>query len=108
VLLSHIVEQSVGTSLAAFLAQEVFDPLGMASTGVGTVAPRPEQAALGYSAGKPVPVFDLDSPGTGTGTGTGTGDIALMAAGLLGVDALHAMFTPHADTGGALPSGEAL
>jgi len=104
VLLSHIVEQSVGTSLAAFLAQEVFDPLGMASTGVGTVAPRPEQAALGYSAGKPVPVFDLDS----LGTGTGTGDIALMAAGLLGVDALHAMFTPHADTGGALPSGEAL
>jgi len=113
-LLAHIVEQSVGVSLATFLAHTVFDPLGMASTGVGTVAPRPEQAALGYSAGKPAPHFDLDSLGTGTGDiWSTTGDMArwdaaLMAAGLLGVDALHAMFTPHADTRDTLPGGEDL
>ncbi len=114
VLLAHLVEQSVGAPLATFLARAVFAPLGMVSTGVGTVAPRPEQAAIGYNAGRPAPVFDLDSLGIGTGDiWSTTGDMArwdtaLTAAGLLGADALRAMFTPQADTTDTLPSGEAV
>jgi len=114
VLLAHLVEQTVGEPLVTFLTRAVFAPLGMASTGVGTVAPRPEQAAIGYSAGQPAPIFDLDSLGIGTGDiWSTTGDMArwdaaLTAPGLLGADALRAMFTPQADTADTLPSGEAI
>ncbi len=114
VLLAHLVEQTVGEPLATFLARAVFAPLGMASTGVETVAPWPEQASIGYSAGRPAPVFDLDSLGIGTGDiWSTTGDMArwdaaLMAAGILDADARHAMFTPQADTTDTLPSGEAI
>jgi len=114
VLLAHLVEQTVGTPLVTFLTRAVFAPLGMASTGVGTVAPWPEQAAIGYSAGQPTPVFDLDSLGIGTGDiWSTTGDMArwdaaLTAAGLRGADARRAMFTPQADTADTLPSGEAV
>lgn len=114
VLLAHLVEQIVGTSLGTFLARTVFDPLGMVNTGVGTVAPRPEQAAIGYSAGQPAPAFDLDSLGTGTGDIWSTTedmahwDAALTAPGVLGAGALQAMFTPHVDTADTLPGGEAI
>jgi CubicO group peptidase (beta-lactamase class C family) len=112
VLLARLVEQRVGTPLAAFLAHTIFDPLGMTSTGVGTVAPQPPHAATGYSGGHRTPVFDLDSLGTGTGDIWSTTedlarwDTALMAGNILGPELLRTTSTPHAETGDTLPSGE--
>ncbi len=112
VLLAHLVEQSVGTPLATYLARHIFATLGMSRTGVGTVAPRPEHAATGYSGGRRTSVFDLDNLGVGTGDIWSTAeDMArwnrgLLAGEVLSADLLRTMFTPHADTGDTLPGGE--
>jgi len=101
VLLAHIVGQITGDAYAAFLAVNIFQPLGMNSTGAGSGAPYPERRAVGYADGNPVPSLDLDSVGIGAGDiWSTTGDIArwdamLAAPGLLNAQSLAAMFAPH-------------
>jgi CubicO group peptidase (beta-lactamase class C family) len=109
VLLAHIVEQSTGDAYAAFLAANIFRPVGMDSTGAGSGAPYPERRAVGYTAGKPAPSFDLDDVGIGAGDIWSTTadmarwDAALAAPGLLGERSLTAMFAPHAVTTRSFP-----
>ncbi len=110
VLLAHIVEQASDLPYGTFLHQRIFHPLGMASTGVGNHAPRPEQQAVGYT-GKgpePEPSFELDTVSMGAGDIWSTThdmarwDSALAAPGLLSVESLHEMFAPHAAVPGTI------
>lgn len=109
VLLAHIVEQITGEAYAAFLATNIFQPLGMDSTGAGSRAPYPERRAVGYEAGEPVSSFDLDNVGIGAGdiwsitADLVCWDAALAAPGLLSERSLTSMFTPHAVTTRSFP-----
>ncbi len=102
VLLAHIVEQVAGVPYARFLHDQIFHPLGMASTGAGNQAPRQGQQAQGYVDATPVPSFELDTVGIGAGDIWSTTrdmarwDAALAAPGVLSADSLQAMFAPHA------------
>jgi len=104
VLLAHIVEQVSSKPYAAFLQEEIFQPLGMNSTGTGNLSPRPEQQALGYAGAdqEPTPSFELKVVGKGAGDVWSTThdlarwNIAIAAPGLLHAASLQAMFAPHA------------
>lgn len=103
VLLAHIVEQITGELYAAFLQRRLFQPLGLADTGAGNRAPRPDRQALGYAKGKPLPSFELDTVGVGAGDIWSTThdlarwDAALATPGLLLSEAsLRAMFAAYA------------
>ncbi|MER7332535.1 MULTISPECIES: serine hydrolase domain-containing protein [unclassified Micromonospora] len=66
VLLAHAVERAAGRPYAEFLAKEIFTPLGMTGSFAG--APRDRDGvAVGYSAGAPVPSWDLDTVNIGAG-----------------------------------------
>lgn len=108
VLVAHIVEQVTGEQYADFVRRAIFEPLGMAESGVGDHAPHRERRALGYAGEKPLPSFDLDTVSIGAGDIWCTArdlarlDAALMTPGrLLAAESLRAMFTPHADAGDA-------
>lgn len=111
VLLAHIVERVSGQQYADFLRQNIFEPLGMASTGAGNRAPDPFRQAVGYEGGKPVPSFELDVVGMGAGDVWSTvGDMArwdraVRAPGLFRPTTLEAMVTPYAVTNQPLPDG---
>jgi CubicO group peptidase (beta-lactamase class C family) len=100
VLLAHILERAAGLPYGAFVAQEIFDPLGMAATFNGTPDGRPSLAA-GRQAGTAVPSFDLDTLGLGTGSIWSTvGDLArwdraLANGEILSEAARRAMFAIH-------------
>lgn len=104
VLLAHIVEQVTGKPYAAFLQQEIFQPLGMSSTGAGNQSPHPDRQALGYAGAgeEPSPSFELDVAGKGAGDVWATThdlarwNAALGEPGFLSQALLQAMFAPHA------------
>jgi CubicO group peptidase (beta-lactamase class C family) len=100
VLLAHILERACGLPYGAFLAREIFEPLGMAATFNG--APGGVTGlAVGRHDGAAVPSFDLDTLGLGTGSIWSTvGDLArwdraLADGELLSETARRAMFTAH-------------
>ncbi|MCI4064718.1 beta-lactamase family protein [Micromonospora sp. R77] len=66
VLLAHAVERAAGRPYADFLAAEVFAPLGMTDSFAGAPGDRPD-VAVGHSAGRPVPSWDLDMVNVGAG-----------------------------------------
>jgi CubicO group peptidase (beta-lactamase class C family) len=101
VVLAHILEQATGLRYGAFLAQEIFEPLGMDATFDGSPGDR-AGLAVGCHDGVPVPSFALDTLGLGTGSIWSTvGDLArwdraLARGELLSTAARQAMFTVHA------------
>jgi CubicO group peptidase (beta-lactamase class C family) len=101
VLLAHIIERAAGQPYGAFLAREIFEPLGMAATFNGNPRGQPGLAA-GHQDGTTVPSFDLDTLGLGTGSiWSTTGDLArwdraLASGEILSQPAREAMFTVHA------------
>jgi CubicO group peptidase (beta-lactamase class C family) len=100
VLLGLIVERAAGQPYGAFLAREVFEPLGMTATFSGS--PRGEPGlATGRQDGAVVPSWELDTANLGTGSIWSTvGDLAswdraLADGGVLSDAARQAMFTAH-------------
>jgi CubicO group peptidase (beta-lactamase class C family) len=100
VLLGLIVERAAGQPYGAFLAREVFEPLGMTATSSGS--PRGEPGlATGRQDGAVVPSWELDTASLGTGSIWSTvGDLAiwdraLADGGVLSDAARQAMFTAH-------------
>jgi CubicO group peptidase (beta-lactamase class C family) len=103
VVLAWIVERASGDSYATFLERDVLRPIGLADTGAGSHAPRPDRRALGYVRGRPSDAFELDSVGVGAGdVWSTTRDLAQWNAALAVPDrllsdrSLSAMFAPHA------------
>jgi CubicO group peptidase (beta-lactamase class C family) len=100
VLLAHIIERATGKPYGAFLAEEIFEPLGMAATFNGHPSGQ-AGLAVGRHDGTPVPSFDLDTLGLGTGSIWSTvGDLtrwdrALANGDILSEAARQAMFTVH-------------
>jgi CubicO group peptidase (beta-lactamase class C family) len=101
VLLAHILERATGLPYGAFLAREIFEPLGMAATFNGTPTGQ-TGLATGRHDGAAVPSFALDTLGLGTGSIWSTvrdlvrWDRALAAGEILSEAARRAMFTVHA------------
>ena len=103
VLVAHIIEQVSDEPYSSFLSANIFQPLGMHSTGAGNTAPHHDQQATGYAGDKPLAsLFDLDSVGIGAGDiWSTTGDMerwdsALMVGSLLSEQSRQTMFAPHA------------
>ena len=100
VLLAHILQRATGLPYGAFLAREIFEPLGMAATFNGTPTGQPSLAVGGHD-GVAVPSFALDTLGLGTGSIWSTvadlarWDRALAAGEILSDAARRAMFTVH-------------
>ncbi|MCW2935881.1 MAG: serine hydrolase [Actinomycetia bacterium] len=100
VLLGLIVERAAGEPYGAFLAREVFEPLGMTATFSGSPRGEPGLAA-GRQDGAAVPSWELDTASLGTGSiWTTVGDLAiwdraLADGGVLSGAARQAMFTAH-------------
>jgi CubicO group peptidase (beta-lactamase class C family) len=101
VLLAHIIEAAARQPYGAFLAREIFEPLGMTATFNGNPRGQPDLAA-GHQDGTPVPSFDLDTLGLGTGSIWSTTrdlarwDRALASGEILSRSAREAMFMVHA------------
>jgi CubicO group peptidase (beta-lactamase class C family) len=104
VLLGHVIERAAGQPYGAFLAREIFGPLGMAATFNGNPGDQPRLAA-GHHDGLAVPSFELDTVGLGTGSIWSTaGDLArwdraLADGEILSGAARQAMFTVHVPAG---------
>lgn len=100
VLLGLIVERAAGQPYGAFLAREIFEPLGMTATFSGNPRGEPGLAA-GRQDGTVVPSWELDTANLGTGSIWSTvGDLAIwdraLADGRVLSDAARrAMFTAH-------------
>jgi CubicO group peptidase (beta-lactamase class C family) len=100
VLLGLIVERAAGQPYGAFLAREVFDPLGMTATFSGSPRGEPRLAA-GRQDGAAVPSWELDTTNLGTGSiWTTVGDLAIWDRALADGEVLsdaarQAMFTAH-------------
>lgn len=105
VLLAHIVALTAGTQYASFLERAIFTPLGMATTAAGNAPARAGRRAVGYSAGEPVPSFELDTVSIGAGdVWSSTRDLArwkgALASGSLPTgESLAALVEPHASVG---------
>jgi len=65
-LLARIVQRVAGRLYAAFLADEIFTPLGMTATFAGNGHGEP-QLAVGYADGEPTSSYELDCTGLGAG-----------------------------------------
>ncbi|MET8907268.1 serine hydrolase domain-containing protein [Micromonospora sp. NPDC004551] len=104
VLLARAVERAADRPYAAFLAEEVFAPLGMTDSFAGDAAGR-DDVATGHEAGRPVPSWDLDTVSMGAGDVWCTGADLLTwldvprRGRLLGPAAAAVLTTPHAPTG---------
>ncbi|MEU4479501.1 serine hydrolase domain-containing protein [Micromonospora sp. NPDC023966] len=104
VLLARAVERASGRPYAAFLAEEVFAPLGMTGSFAGAAAGR-DDVATGHEGGRPVPSWDLDTVSMGAGDVWCTGADLLTwldvprRGRLLRPAAVAAMTAPHAPTG---------
>jgi CubicO group peptidase (beta-lactamase class C family) len=100
VLLGHIIERAARQPYGAFLAREIFGPLGLTATFSGN--PRGEAGlAAGHHDGAAVPSYELDTANLGTGSIWSTaGDLArwdraLASGQILSDAARQAMFTIH-------------
>ena len=97
VLLAHIVQRAAGCPYAQFLAERLFEPLGLSSTFAGNGAGE-DRVATGHESGEPVASAELDVVGMGAGDVWSTAedvlrwDAALEEASFLSVDALRMMF----------------
>lgn len=67
VLLAHVVERAADTPYRVFLADRIFDRLGLTSTFAGAPAGRPNLARGHDAAGNPLPTWELDVVGMGAG-----------------------------------------
>ena len=98
VLLAHIIERAAGQSYSAFLAREIFGPLGLNATFSGNARGEADLAA-GHHNGAAVPSYELDTTGLGTGSIWSTAadlarwDRALASGHVLSEAARQAMFT---------------
>lgn len=100
VLLAHIIEAAAQQPYSAFVAREIFEPLGLTATFDGNGGGHPGLAA-GHHDGTAVPSCDLDTVGLGTASIWSTvGDLArwdraLASGQILSPAAQEAMFTGH-------------
>jgi CubicO group peptidase (beta-lactamase class C family) len=101
VLLAHVIERATGQSYSAFLAEEIFRPLGMTATFDGNPTGQ-AGLAVGHQDGQPVASFDLDTLGLGTGSIWSTArdlarwDRAVVGGQILSAAAWEAAFTVQA------------
>lgn len=104
IVLSAIVEKVSGQSYAAFLADNIFKPLGMADTGYDTHAAVLPHRASGYAPSAAGPVnadyIDMSIPQGAGGLYSTTRDLlkwetALFGGRLLKPESLRAMITPY-------------
>jgi CubicO group peptidase (beta-lactamase class C family) len=111
-LLGHMIEQASWQPYGAFLAREIFEPLGLTETFNGNPSGEPGLAA-GHHDGTAVPSFELDTVNLGTGSIWSTvGDLArwdraLASGQILSDAARRAMFTIHVaanDDNGVIPT----
>jgi CubicO group peptidase (beta-lactamase class C family) len=100
VLLGLVIEQAARQPYGAFLAREIFEPLGLTATFNGNPSGEPDLAA-GREDGVPVPSFELDTVGLATGSIWSTaGDLsrwdhALASGEILSDAARHTMLSAH-------------
>ncbi|HST84053.1 MAG TPA: serine hydrolase domain-containing protein [Kineosporiaceae bacterium] len=106
VLLAHVVQRATDEPYRDWLSREIFAPLGMQQTFVGSPGER-EQVARGSGRdGSPVPSFELDVLGMGAGdVWSTTGDLiawidSLRAGRLLSEPYRTLMLSEQAPTGG--------
>jgi CubicO group peptidase (beta-lactamase class C family) len=103
ILLGWIVQHASGEPFDAFMADQVFGPLGLRSTSAGDPPGGPDMAR-GYHGGQPVRSFDM-ATNAGTGSVWSTvddlirWDNALAAGELLSAGRRDAMLTAHAPLG---------
>ncbi|WP_203744657.1 serine hydrolase domain-containing protein [Actinoplanes cyaneus] len=67
VLLAHVVERAADTPYRVFLADRIFDRLGLTSTFAGSPGARPNLAVGHDAEERPVPAWELDVVGMGAG-----------------------------------------
>jgi CubicO group peptidase (beta-lactamase class C family) len=67
VLLAHVVERAADTPYRAFLADRIFDHLGLTLTFAGAPGARPNLARGHDAEGQPLPTWELDVVGMGAG-----------------------------------------
>ncbi|MFF3672202.1 serine hydrolase domain-containing protein [Microtetraspora malaysiensis] len=67
VLLAHVVERAADTPYRAFLADRIFDHLGLTETFAGAPGARPNLARGHDAEGRPLPTWELDVVGMGAG-----------------------------------------
>lgn len=65
VLLAHVVERAADTPYRAFLADRIFDHLGLTGTFAGAPGARPNLARGHEAEGQPLPTWELDVVGMG-------------------------------------------
>ena len=100
VLLGHVIERAAGQPYGAFLAREIFGPLGLTATFNGNARGEAD-LATGHHNGAAVPSYELDTTGLGTGSIWSTApdlarwDRALAGGQVLSEVARQAMFTIH-------------
>jgi CubicO group peptidase (beta-lactamase class C family) len=98
VLLGRVIERAAGQPYGAFLAREIFGPLGLTATFSGNPRGQADLAA-GHQDGATVPSFELDTVNLGTGSIWSTAadlarwDRALASGEILSDAARQAMFT---------------
>jgi CubicO group peptidase (beta-lactamase class C family) len=68
VLLAQAVERAAGTPYRIFLADRIFDPLGLDKTFAGAPSGQPDLARGHDAAGEPLPTWELDVVGMGAGS----------------------------------------
>lgn len=100
-VLGVIVEQVSGEPYATFVQQEIFTPLGLASTRYDASAIQLPAHATGYTTwGSPAPYLDMTLPFAAGALASTVGDLdrwsrALDGQTLLGADATADMFAAH-------------
>ncbi|MDI1461279.1 serine hydrolase domain-containing protein [Catellatospora sp. KI3] len=105
VLLAHAVARAADRPYRDVLTQDIFEPLGMADTFVGSPGDRPDIARGHGADGEPLPSYELDVVAMGAGDlWSTTGDLLRWLDGLRTgqlLDARHRelMLTEHAATG---------
>lgn len=105
VLLAHVVERAADTPYRVFLADRIFDHLGLSRTFAGAPGVRPNLACGHDAEGQPLPTWELDVVGMGAGDVWSTAkDVlawldALQDGRLLGDPYRTLMLTERARTG---------
>ncbi len=96
-LLGHLLARHAGTSYEALLRARVLGPLGLGDTGVTLTPAQQARLAPGYSAGQPVPGWDLPTLAGAGALRSSADDLLRYLAAHLGLAELGLAETPLAE-----------